>query len=253
MLRLAGVASLLLMTAHLPARAGALATTLLGTFYDVDFVSAGVGSFFFQSYRPANPRTLRLSGITGPVSAAYLYWHSDEFDTSVSTDITVNQGPVQGQVLSADGGCYNYTRTLSYRADVTDLVQAVGNGNYTITMPSNRARGASLLVIFDDGDPANNVDVVVYDGNDFNDNGWQLVTVGPVNYVSGTVRVQLHVADGQFRLNDMAVYIGDSVNPFLPSCVNTSFFGAIDGFIDAFWDIRTFDITSYVAMSATHS
>jgi hypothetical protein len=75
-----------------------------------------------------------------------------------------------------------------------------GDGDYTITLPTTTGRGASLLVVFDDGNTSNNVDVVVFDGNDSNRDGsnrWEPFTLSGIKYKGGTVRLQLHVAECQ--------------------------------------------------------
>src|SRR5262249_57055426 len=93
----------------------------------------------------------------------------------------------------------------SFRADVTALVQ--GNGLYTVSglsaKPGHSADGVSLIVFFDDGHPENDRDVVVFEGNDSNvdgfpgeDDGWHAVLNG-ILYSGGTVNGQFHVADGQ--------------------------------------------------------
>jgi hypothetical protein len=85
------------------------------------------------------------------------------------------------------------------RADVTTIVR--GDGAYAITLPTSGGAGASLLVIFDDGVSSNNVDVVVFDGNDNNydtsPDRWEPFTLSGINYTGGTVGLQLHVAEGE--------------------------------------------------------
>ena len=90
--------------------------------------------------------------------------------------------------------------------------------------------GTSLLVFYDDGNDANNRDVVLFDGNDsnvpgngFDADGWNVSLPG-INYTSGTAGMDLHVGDGQsFDDDDIilngattlasgpAVFQGDSV------------------------------------------
>ena len=70
--------------------------------------------------------------------------------------------------------------------------------------------GASLIVFYDDGNAANNRDVVLFDGNDsnianaFDADGWNVSLPG-INYVSGTAAISMHVSDGQSFADDALV------------------------------------------------
>jgi hypothetical protein len=100
-------------------------------------------------------------------------------------------------------------------ADVTSLV--TGNGNYSLsgfmkTDPNGviaDANGVSLLVFFDDGNEANDVDVYIARGADSNVDfsgstdppGWQ-ATLSGVEYPGGSAALQMHVSEGQVVQGD---------------------------------------------------
>jgi hypothetical protein len=106
----------------------------------------------------------------------------------------------------ATTNCWGTGSSRAFRADVTSLV--AGNGLYEVSnlaaLPGHDCNGVSLIVTFDDGNPNNNRDLVFFEGNDSNfpegfpgeDNGWHASLAG-INYGSGAVGAQLHLADGQ--------------------------------------------------------
>jgi cysteine-rich repeat protein len=145
-------------------------------------------------------------------------------------------------------------------ADVTPYV--TGDGTYMLSglaaLPSHQVNGASLVVLFDDGNPANNRDLVFFEGNDsthidnyggVEDRAWHAVFDNIV-YETGAVRVQLHVADGQstsdgaltFLLNNHTLVIPDDATHF--DGLSVPLAGASRASGEALWDIHTFDITS---------
>jgi hypothetical protein len=230
---------------------------LLNTVFNTDFVSAGRGNL-----RNVGSGTIVLSGVSGTVTKAYLYWHGPTNSTvSTGNPITVNSTSVTGTNIGfSSDNCWGYLNSQAFRADVTALVQATGNGNYSLSgFGGMNPNGASLIVFFDDGDNTNNRDVVIFDGNDSNiyfpgisgnplapmdPIGWNILLSG-INYTSGTASMQLHVADGQqwvdapLVLNSQtlapgpAVFSGISVPPG-----NDQSYGL--------WDIKSYSVTSYL-------
>ena len=91
-------------------------------------------------------------------------------------------------------------------SDVTGLVS--GNGSYHIGVQASadgdNTEGATMVVFFDDGNPANDRDVVLFEGNDNDiaesfpgdDDGWHAVLPGVNMPAAGTAGLQLHVANG---------------------------------------------------------
>jgi len=167
-------------------------------------VSAGVGG------AGGGSGTISLSGVTGSVSQAFLYWHG--IDNGVdgnydNADITINGNAISGtNIGTSSTNCWGSGNSVAYRADVTQFVSA--DGDYDLEDLSNgtghSANGASLVVLFDDGDPDNNRDLAFFEGNDSSvpgdfpgeDDGWH-ATLSPINYGGGTVGMEFHVGDGQ--------------------------------------------------------
>lgn len=224
------------------------------TVTDTDFVSAGVGGL-----RGNGAGTIGLSGTSGTINKAYLYWHgpTDSTDPNFNANVTVNGQQVTGTNIGfSDDNFWGQLNSQAYRADVTSLVS--GDGSYDISgLPANNINGASLVVFFDDGDDTNNRDVVLFEGNDanfanpFDPVGWDITLAG-IDYEGGTANLQLHVSDGQnfsaFDDGDLVVngnilasggiFQGDSV-PVTPGSSVTN---------GGLWDIEDFDITGELSL-----
>src|SRR6185503_14563471 len=151
----------------------------------------------------------------------------------------------------------------AYFADVTDHV--TGNGTYALTglttSGTYKINGASLIVTFDDGDPSNDKDLIIFEGNDstdrdnysgVEDKGWHGL-LEDVPYKGGTVRMQFHVADRQ-SVNegyDSAVKLQSTASDILFLSDTTSTFdgktvpfeGTSRSPGDTLWDIETFEVT----------
>ena len=174
---------------------------------NVDWASAGISGVGVPG-----TGNITLTGITGTIATARLYWHGiskgrgdGNYDNA---NVTINGHPVVGSAIGrAPTNCWGDGNSVAYRADVS--VHVSGNGVYTIAGMSSgeghEANGASIVVTFDDGDRANNRDLAYFEGNDSNepsgfpgeDSGWHAV-LEPIKYDgTGTVGIQLHVADGQ--------------------------------------------------------
>ena len=235
------------------------------TIYDTNVASAGYGGM-----RGIGTGTITLSGVTGTVTKALLFWHgpTDSADAAANAAVTFGGSPVVGTNigLSSDN-CWGRVNSQAYRADVTSLVS--GNGAYALasfTKADAEVNGASLIVFFDDGSPANNRDVVVFDGNDsdttnaFDANGWNVSLPG-INYSSGSASLELHVSDGQ-AFDDGAVLLNSSTlaaaggvwqGDSVPNGASAS------GTNGGLWDIRSWDATSFLSpgpntltMTSTH-
>lgn len=231
----------------LPGVASATDLTSFKTVFDTDFTAAGVGM------RNTGTGTISLSGISGTVTEAYLYWHglTNTTNSNVIADVTFNGTGISGSFLGiSSDNCWGFANSMAYRANVTALV--TGNGNYSLTnflKTGANINGASLIVFFNDGNGANNRDVVMFNGNDSNisnsydADGWNITLAG-INYSSGQANAQFHVGDGQ-TFGDAAivansttlvpaggVFQGDSVPDF-----GTNGNGGL-------WDIKDFNVTS---------
>jgi len=239
--------------------ASATTVTLGRTERATDYVSAGIAGI------GSGPGTITVTGVTGTVKKAFLYWHGiNNAGTGAVYDnetITFAGDSVTGASLGdAETNCWGAGSSRAFFADVTTLV--TGNGGYTISGLNNGAshngNGASLIVLFSDGDPDNDRDLVFFEGNDSDfvqfafpgeTLGWA-ATLSNINYTGGTARAQFHVGDGQnfpdgsitFNGVGSFVTVEDSVGLWDGTSVPNAGFSR-----DAnagLWDIHTFDITN---------
>ena len=183
------------------------------TQFNTDWSYAGVGGL-----RGTGASSINLSGVSGTVNQAYLYWHGPTNSTDPTHNANINfvSTPISGTNIGfSDDNQWARANSQAYRADVTTLV--TGNGNYSLSgLVPNDTNGASLVVFFDDGDSTNNRDVVLYDGNDANDvniydpYGWD-ITLSGINYSSGTASLLFGVSDGQSWLSDPLLPNGTTI------------------------------------------
>lgn len=229
------------------------------THANVDWTSAGVAGI-----GSLGSGDITVSGVSGTVTKAYLYWHginnSGIGAVYDNANVTINGNPVVGtNIGDSSTNCWGAGSASAFRADVTAFVS--GDGSYTVaglaSDASHNANGASLVVIFDDGNNSNNRDVVIFEGNDSNipqgypgeDDGWH-ASLSPIDYGGGPVAAQLHVGDGQSFSDGALTYqtangllvIPDSTVLYdgksLPTAGNSR---TTNGDL---WDIHNFDITA---------
>ncbi|GAB2553041.1 hypothetical protein [Spirosoma aerophilum] len=241
-------------TARVAAKnAGARIAVLNTTIYTTDYVSAGVGGM-----RDVGSGSINLSGLSGTVTKAYLYWNGvTNASTDVGNAITVNGTPVTGTNIGvSSSNCWPYANSQAYRAEVTTLVQSTGNGAYNLAgFGDMNPNGASLIVFFNDGNNTNNRDVVIFEGNDSNiqfagiegnpnapadPTGWDILLSG-ITYTAGSANIQLHVADGQPFPDDELRINGVGFVPSGPVFDGNSVPGG------QLWDIKTFDVTPFLS------
>ncbi|MFB9066570.1 choice-of-anchor D domain-containing protein [Pseudofulvimonas gallinarii] len=193
-----------------------------------DMVNAGAGDMGAPAANGGGIGEIVLAGVSGTVNKALLYWHGVDLDWPAhgyvggdnryeQPQIRFNGNPVVGERLGSGGynnnwgsGTQNAPQKYSaalYRADVTALV--TGNGTYTLEGladgAGHSASGASLIVYFDDGNPANDVRVEHYEAMDSNvdtGKGYHWLSRLPLHYVGGRAELWLHVADGQRNQTD---------------------------------------------------
>ena len=247
------------------ARVQANDIVLVQTNLNTDFTVAGVGGL-----RDVGSGVITVTNIHGPVTSAYLYWHGpmNSTDPNANAAVFVDGQAVTGVNIgfSAPNCWPSLALSQAYRADVTALVAAKGNGAYQLTgflKPGNiNANGASLIAFFHDTDPDNNRDVVLFHGNDSNfhnsydaDN-WNVFLSG-INYTNSgnnsRAFIQLHVADGQVfdTFDDDALRInGTIVAPAGLVFSGDSVPSANDGprHNGNLWDIKTWEITSLLTL-----
>lgn len=241
----------------LPGIANATDLTFFKTVFDTDFTSTGIGNL-----RGNGTGDITLSGVSGTVTEAYIYWHGPNDDSDNLNNATVSFAgtDVTGDFLGVSSdNCWGFANSLAYRADVTSLVS--GNGTYSLANFINGQsdiNGLSLAVFYDDGDATNNRDIVMFDGNDSNQMniydafGWNILLSG-INYTSGDASAQFHVSDGQagFAWQDGEVLAnGTQIAGPSGSEIFAGDFVQLGNGPDnngALWDIENFNITSLLS------
>jgi pimeloyl-ACP methyl ester carboxylesterase len=225
------------------------------TFLNTDYAFAGVGGM-----RNIGSGSITLTGVSGTVQKAYLYWNgpTNSSDPTANAAVIVNGTTVVGVNIGfSNDNCWGFLNSQTYRAEVTTLVRTMGNGVYVLSnfvKNSANVNGASLIVLYDDGNGANNHDISIFDGNDSNisnsldGDGWNLNIIG-VNYVSGRAFLQLHVADGQTFPDDSLIVNGQTVAAAGPIFQGDSVPSANSGPSGngSLWDIKSFEITSLLS------
>lgn len=187
-----------------PARAASLVRARAVS--DVDWVSAGIGGV------PADSADITLTGVTGTVKMAFLYWNglngTGQGAVYDNATVAIDGHAVSGTSLGdTSTNCWGNGSSRAYVAEVTPYV--TGDGTYALSglaaQPTYLVNGASLVVLFDDGNRDNNRDLIFYEGNDSTsieftsvteDRGWH-ATLEDIVYQGGNVYGQFHVADGQ--------------------------------------------------------
>ena len=222
------------------------------TVTNTDWVEAGEGGL-----RGVGNGGITLSGVSGTISQAYLFWHgpTNSTDPSANALVNFNGTNITGTNIGfSSDNFWNFQNSQAYRANVTGLVS--GNGTYSLSnfLKGTAAdiNGASLIVFYDDGNSANNRDVVLFDGNDSNKpntydaDGWNVSLPG-IQYSGGSASVTMTVSDGQTWIDDAlringsavagpgAVFDGDSTPRGSGGVSNGSL-----------WDVKTFDATSFL-------
>jgi len=231
------------------------------TITGVDWTSAGLGGLGNGS------GSLTIAGVTGPVVKAYLYWHGIDGSAVGAGDgvydnevVTFAGSAVTGVALGdATTNCWGSGSSRAFRADVTELV--TGNGSYAVSdfaaKPGHSANGVSLLVVFDDGNAANDRDLVFFEGNDSNipdnfpgeDPGWH-ATLADIQYGGGTASAVLFLGDGQIFGDGTLTFSSTTGTLTVPdsdalydgnSVVDNGTGRAPNG---SLWDVHQFDLTT---------
>jgi len=233
----------------------------------VDWTSAGVAG------TGGGSGSITVSGVTGTVTTAYLYWHGiDNSGSGAVYDnatVAIDGNPVTGVALGdATTNCWGAGSSRAFRADVTAFV--TGDGTYAITglsaLTGHNANGASLVVVFDDGNGTNNRDLVFFEGNDSNiiqgfpgeDDGWN-ATLSGIDYQGGAVNAQFHMSDGQdyfdgsvtFTSGVPSMTIPDTSSLWDGNSLPTA--GTSRAGNGGLWDIHTFDITAAFGAPGPHT
>jgi hypothetical protein len=235
--------------------------TYFTTVSNTDVADFGIGYL-----RNNGTGTLNVSGLSGTISSAYLYWAGPTNTTDPTANASVNfdGSAITGTNIGfSQDNFWGFLNSQAYRADVTSLVTATGNGAYALSnfnKPNAEINGASLIVFYNDGNASNNQDVVLFNGNDANfpnpydAPGWNASLSG-VNYTGGPASLTLHVSDGQFfnpgddgnvAFNGTTIDVGG--NDFDGNSVQTG--NGTFPSNGALWDIRNYDVTSLLTNGA---
>lgn len=218
------------------------------TVFATDVAVASLGGM-----RGLGTGSIELTGVTGDVTSALLYWHgpTNSEDPASNSAVSFGGSAVTGtNIGTSSDNCWGFDNSQAYRADVTSLVS--GNGSFALadfTKEGVEVNGASLIVFYDDGDDSNNRDVVMFDGNDSNqDNefdapGWNVSLPG-INYAEGSAAMRLLVSDGQgFPDGEVDVngtVIAPAPNVFQGDSVPSA--GSDNNGL--LWDQKEYDVTS---------
>ena len=238
----------------LPGLVNATDLTTFKTVFDTDFTSTGIGNL-----RGNGTGAISLSGVTGTVTEAYIYWHGPNNNENNLNNQTVSfaDTDVTGDFLGVSSdNCWGFANSLAYRADVTSLVS--GNGTYNLAnfvQNGSDINGLSLVVFFDDGDSTNNRDIVMFDGNDSNQdniydaNGWNIL-LSDIDYSAGDATAQFHVSDGQGFPDGAVLANGTEIAGPSGSQVFAGDGVQLGNGPDqngALWDIENFSVTSLLS------
>ena len=210
--------------------------------------------------------SIDVSGITGPVFHAFLYWHgpTNSSDPDSNADVMFNGNAVSGtNIGTASDNSWLFQNSQAYRADVTSLV--TGDGSYTLsdflkTDESNNdvadINGVALIVFWDDGNPADDRNVVLWNGNDSNlalgsdPAAWDETVSGVPYPGSGSASLDLVVGDGQSYDDGELDVNGSSIagpGAVFDGLTGPNYSGNPVGVTGSLWDVKSFDITSLLS------
>ena len=216
-----------------------------------------VAEFGFGGMRGDGTGSITVAGVSGTVTKALLYWNgpTNSSDPGANASVTFADTPVTGTNIGfASDNCWGFQNSQSYRADVTSLVS--GDGTYSLSdfvKPTADINGVALIVFYDDGNAANNRNVVFWNGNDsnvgsaFDPQGWDK-TLGGVQYPGGgSASLDFVVSDGQTAPDDALVLNGST---FVPAGAIFSGDSTPAGPFNSngdLWDVKSFDLTPFLS------
>jgi hypothetical protein len=223
-----------------------------------------VGEFGFGGMRTDGTGSIAVEGVSGTVTKALLYWNgpTNAAPDPTAPDPTANAmvnfagTPVTGVNIGfASDNCWGFDNSHSYRADVTPLV--TGDGTYSLSnfrkSDDVEINGVALIVFFNDGNTANDRNVVLWNGNDsnidssFDAGGWDETITGVPYPGSGSASLDFVVSDGQTFLDAALVLNGSELEPAGGIFQGDSTpAGPFDSF-GHLWDVKSFDITSFLS------
>jgi hypothetical protein len=239
---------------------------------------------------PGNPTgdgtgSIAVSGITGPVSKALLYWNgpTSSDDPNSNADVSFADTPITGaNIGTASSNCWGaanggpYTNSQSYVADVTSLVGeglTGGSGTFDLAnfiktdVSSNVVadiNGVALVVFYNDGNAANWRNVVLWSGNDSNvafgsdPAGWDETLTGVPWPGSGSATLDFIVGDGQNfggdGTDDGAISVnGSQIVPAAGTFQGASTPAGPASASGDLWDVRSISLPSSLLTTGSNS
>jgi hypothetical protein len=205
----------------------------------------------------AGTGSIAVSGVTGTVAKAVLYWHGPTNSTNpaANANVTFNGTPVTGTNIGfADDNNWGFQNSQSYKADVTGLVTG-NDATYSLSgfvKPDANINGVALIVFYDDGNTSNNRNVYLWSGNDsnlastFDPANWD-ETISGVSYPGGGATMDFVVGDGQTFTDGALVVNGTTVAPagqIFDGDTGPNYSDNPEGVTGSLWDVESFDITS---------
>jgi len=226
-----------------------------------------VAEFGYGGMRGTGAGLITVSGVSGTVTKALLYWNgpTNSTDPAANAAVTFADTQVTGTNIGfASDNCWGFQNSQSYRADVTSLV--TGNGTYSLSnfdKPGVEINGVALIVFYNDGNTANDRNVVMFNGNDSNVDstfdlaGWDETIAGVPYPGSGSASLDFVVSDGQSYEDDALVLNGQTLVPTGgifqgDSTPAGSFNGNPLGVTGSLWDVKSFDITSFLSSGSNN-
>ena len=246
---LVSITAITLLTAT---AASANKLTYYTTIFNTNYATADLG------LRDVGAGTLPVSGISGSVTDALLYWHgpTNSTDPNVNANVNFNGTNITGTNIGfSSDNFWGALNSQAYRANVTSLV--TGNGNYSLSnfqKADAQVNGASLFTFYNSGLSTGKRDVVIFNGNDSNfafqtdPAGWNF-TLSGINYSGGSAFLTMYVSDGQdfgpnddgtLRVNGVSLATGGI---FQGSSSRAPGAGVSNGSLT---DLEQFDITSFL-------
>jgi hypothetical protein len=219
--------------------------------------NTNIAEFGFGGMRGDGTGSIAVEGVSGTVTKALLYWNGPTNSADPSANATVNFAgtPVTGVNIGfASPNCWSFANSQSYRADVTPLV--TGDGTYSLSNFRKSAdveiNGVALIVFFNDGNTANDRNVVLWNGNDsnfassFDPAGWDETLTGVPYPSSGSASLDFVVSDGQTAPEHELLLNGNQLAPAGPIFQGETTGGPFDAG-GSLWDVKPLDITTFLS------
>jgi hypothetical protein len=218
-----------------------------------------VEEFGFGGMRGDGTGSITVEGVSGTVTKALLYWNgpTNSADPTANATVSFAGTPVTGVNIGfASDNCWGFANSQSYRADVTPLV--TGDSSYSLSNfrkdgpPVAEINGVALIVFFNDGNTANDRNVVLWNGNDsniassFEPAGWDETLTGVPYPGSGSASLDFVVSDGQTAPEHQLLLNGSELAPAGPIFQGETTGGPFDAG-GSLWDVKPLDITSFLS------